>query len=171
MGLSLSKIVEGDRVGIRNAKLASERLSACHDMFLSFLGSFIGRLQQLSRYSEFLLHTQQSVTSGCDLIEVVEAVCDRDYRRAESLRQALDTIYSKISQLMQAARVAVRPSSSHSDQTEDLMMIPTEKMIQLMVAATSCVKAAGECFAKTKFAIEIIGDFEYERDPEQDFRM
>ena len=37
-----------------------------------------------------------------------------------------------------------------------------EQNSKLLMAATGCVKAAGECVAKTKFVIERIGDFEFE---------
>ncbi|KAH0556731.1 hypothetical protein GP486_005479 [Trichoglossum hirsutum] len=160
--LSISHRVSytGESTGPRNYNLASERLSATHDIFLSYLGSFIGRLHLQSRSSaELLLTTQQSVASGRDLLAIIEAVWERDPQRAESLEQAKDALYGTITDLVLAAREVVIPSRGQED-TEDIMM-PDEGR-RLMGAATGCVKAAGECVAKTKFVIERIGDFEFE---------
>ncbi|KAI9663420.1 MAG: hypothetical protein M1829_006058 [Trizodia sp. TS-e1964] len=140
--------------------LASERLSATHDVFLSYLASFIGRLHLQSRsISELLLTTKQSVTSGRDLLAVVDAVCERAQHRAESLEEAKDHMFHRITELVQAAREAVRPPSAHED-SEDVIVADHGR--RLMNAATDCVKASGDCVAKTKFVIERIGDFEFE---------
>ncbi|KAI9867321.1 MAG: hypothetical protein M1813_009599 [Trichoglossum hirsutum] len=160
--LSISHRVSytGESTGPRNYNLASERLGVTHDIFLSYLGSFIGRLHLQSRSStELLLTTQQSVTSGRDLLAIIEAVWERDSLRAESLEQAKDALYGTITDLVLAAREVVMPSRGQ-EETEDIMM-PDEGR-RLMGAATGCVKAAGECVAKTKFVIERIGDFEFE---------
>jgi hypothetical protein len=147
---------------VHSSRLASEKLSRTHDIFLSYLGSFIGRLHHLQSRSaaELLLTTQQSVASGRDLLTVVEAVWDRDSQRAEPLERAKDAMYSRITELALAAREVVRPDS---DEDTDGVMIPDDGA-KLMNAATGCVKAAGECVAKTKFVIERIGDFELEMD-------
>ncbi|KAI9780848.1 MAG: hypothetical protein M1839_006475 [Geoglossum umbratile] len=160
--LSISHRVSytGQSTGPRNYNLASERLSVTHDVFLSFLASFIGRLHLQSRSSsELLLTTQQSVASGRDLLAVVEAVWERDSQRAESLEQAKDAMYGTITDLVLAAREVVKPSRGQ-EETDDIMMPDEGK--KLMGAATGCVKAAGECVMKTKFVIERIGDFEFE---------
>ncbi|KAH0543623.1 hypothetical protein FGG08_002061 [Glutinoglossum americanum] len=160
--LSISHRVSytGQSTGPRSYNLASERLSATHDIFLSYLGSFIGRLHLQSRSStELLLTTQQSVASGRDLLAVIEAVWERDSQRAEPLEKAKDAMYGTITDLVLAAREVVMPARGQ-EETEDIMM-PDEGR-KLMGAATACVKAAGECVAKTKFVIERIGDFEFE---------
>ncbi|KAI9829112.1 MAG: hypothetical protein M1832_000135 [Thelocarpon impressellum] len=142
------------------ANLASQRLGATHDAFLSHQGSFIGRLQLQSRtLSELLLTTQQSVTACRDLLAVVEAVCERDCQRSEPLQQAKDNMYARITDLVQATRDIFRSSSSQ-EESEGVLVPEDDKT--LMLAATGCVKAAGECVAQTRFVLEKIGDFEFE---------
>ncbi|KAI9852852.1 MAG: hypothetical protein M1838_004411 [Thelocarpon superellum] len=144
----------------RKNALVSQRLSVTHDAFLSHQGSFIGRLHLQSRsLSELLTTTQQSVTACRDLLAVVEAVWDRDLQRSTALGQAKDTMYSRITVLVQATRDIFRSTSS-TDGGEDIVM--PEDDGELMNAATGCVKAAGDCVAQTKFVIERIGDFEFE---------
>ncbi|ESZ92038.1 hypothetical protein SBOR_7568 [Sclerotinia borealis F-4128] len=138
--------------------LVSERLNSSHDTFLSYLGSFIGRLHLQSQSSQDLLSTvRQSVTAGQGLLIVVEAVCAHDSQSADSLNNARNAMYDRISKLALAARDIV--SSSGVDE-DDVVM--AQQNGGLLMAATGCVKAAGEVVAKTKFVIERIGDFEFE---------
>ncbi|KAI9831463.1 MAG: hypothetical protein M1819_005062 [Sarea resinae] len=143
--------------GLRRSNLASERLSSAHDCFLGFLGSFIGLHLQSRSSSELLLTTQQSVISCRNLLEVVEAVWKRDLHRSAFLEQARDVMYSKITELVQAARDVF---TTGNEDTDDVLM-PDEGM-RLVAAATTCVRAAGDCVAKTRYVIERIGDFELE---------
>jgi hypothetical protein len=150
----------GHTTGSRNAKLASERLKTTHDAFLMSQASFVGRLHLQSRSSsELLLTTQQSVVACRDLLSVVEAVWNRDSQRSEQLQMAKDTMYSRITDLVQITRDTFRKSNSAEEADE--MMLPDAGK-DLMVAATGCVWAAGDCVAKTKFVLERIGDFEFE---------
>ena len=138
--------------------LVSERLNASDDIFLSHLGSFIGRLHLQSQSSAGLLLTiRQSAAAGRALLTIVEVVCDYDVQSAESLEPSRAAMYEKINYLLSAAQEIVR-SSSAAD--EDVVM--AQQNGKLLAAATDCVKAAGECVAKTKFVIERIGDFEFE---------
>jgi hypothetical protein len=66
-------------------------------------------------------------------------------------------MYEKINYLLSAAQEIIKSSSADD---EDVVM--AQQNGKLLVAATDCVKAAGECVAKTKFVIERIGDFEFE---------
>ncbi|KAM3072498.1 Ras guanine nucleotide exchange factor bud5 [Clarireedia jacksonii] len=137
--------------------LVSEKLSQSHDTFLSYLGSFIGRLHLQSQSSADLLTTvRQSVTAGRGLLTVVEAVCAHDSQSADSLGNARNAMYDKINKLVIAAREIINSSGIAED---DVVM--AQQNGGLLMAATSCVKAAGECVAKTKFVIERIGDFEF----------
>ncbi|KAI9642715.1 Ras guanine nucleotide exchange factor bud5 [Ciborinia camelliae] len=146
----------------RRQNLVSERLNSSHDTFLSYLGSFIGRLHLQSQSSQDLLATvRQSVTAGQGLLIVVEAVCAHDSQSADSLNNARNAMYDKISKLALAARDIV--SSSGVDE-DDVVM--AQQNGGLLMAATGCVKAAGEVVAKTKFVIERIGDFESEEGEE-----
>lgn len=138
--------------------LVSERLNASHDTFLSHLGSFIGRLHLQSQSSAGLLLTiRQSAAAGRALLSIVEVVCGYDTLSAESLEPARSAMYERINYLLSAAQEIVRTSSADE---EDVVM--AQQNGKLLVAATECVKAAGECVAKTKFVIERIGDFEFE---------
>jgi hypothetical protein len=66
-------------------------------------------------------------------------------------------MYEKINYLLRAAQEIIKSSSADD---EDVVM--AQQNGKFLVAATDCVKAAGECVAKTKFVIERIGDFEFE---------
>ncbi|KAB8300849.1 hypothetical protein EYC80_002777 [Monilinia laxa] len=139
--------------------LVSEKLTSSHDTLLSYLGSFIGRLHLQSQSAQDLLATvRQSVTAGQGLLIVVEAVCAHDSQSAEVLDNARNVMYDKINTLALAARDII--SISGIDE-EDVVM--AQQNGGLLMAATGCVKAAGELVAKTKFVIERIGDFEYEQ--------
>jgi len=148
----------GQPAGLKSANLVSERLGAYHDAFLGFLGSFVGLHLQSRSSSELLLTTQQSVTSCRNLLAVVEAVWERDYRRSELLEEARDAMYGKVTELVQAAREVFRPARCEE---EDDIFMPDEGK-RLVHAATACVRGAGECVAKTRFVIERIGDFDFE---------
>lgn len=148
----------GQLAGLKSANLVSERLGAYHDAFLGLLGSFIGLHLQSRSSSELLLTTQQSVTSCRNLLAVVEAVWERDYRRSDLLEEARDAMYGKVTELVQAAREVFRPAIC--EQEEDIIMPDEGK--RLVHAATACVRGAGECVAKTRFVIERIGDFDFE---------
>lgn len=138
--------------------LVSERLNSSHDTFLSYLGSFIGRLHLQSQSSgELLLTIRQSVTAGRALLALVEVVCIHNNQSAESLDVARKSMYDQINKLVSAARDIITPSGVEE---EDVVM--AHQNGRLLMAATGCVKAAGECVAKTKFVIERIGDFEFQ---------
>ncbi|KAI9848199.1 MAG: hypothetical protein M1837_000873 [Sclerophora amabilis] len=148
----------GQSTALRKSDLASQRLGATHDVFLSHQGSFIGRLHLQCRSStELLTITQRSVTACRGLLAVVDAVLKRDLHRAEALEQAKDSMYSRITDLVQTTKEVFRRSTS-SDEFADIILPDESK--KLMSAATTCVRAAGECVANTRFVIERIGDFE-----------
>jgi hypothetical protein len=138
--------------------LVSERLNSSHDIFLSHLASFIGRLHLQSQSSASLLLTiRQSAAAGRALLTIVEIVCTHDIQSAESLEAARTAMYDRINYLLIAAQELIKSTDSED---EDVVM--PEQNGKLLAAATGCVKAAGECVAKTKFVIERIGDFEFE---------
>ncbi|KAJ5051480.1 uncharacterized protein L3040_001256 [Drepanopeziza brunnea f. sp. 'multigermtubi'] len=140
--------------------LVSERLNSRHDIFLSYLGSFIGRLHLQSQSSADLIATvRQSVTAGRELLLVVESICVHDKLSAETLNAAREAMYDRINKLVGAAREIITSSG-----LEDEDVVMPQDNGRLLMAATGCVKAAGECVAKTKYVIERIGDFEF--DPE-----
>ena len=144
--------------GSFNSNLASEKLSSCHDTFLSFLASFIGLHLQSRSSAELLATTQQSVVSCQSMLSVVDAIWERDGKRSELLEDARGRMYQQIIDLAGAARDVFRPIRAGSQ--DDILMPDQEK--PLVDAATVCVRVAGECVAESRFVIERIGDFEFE---------
>jgi hypothetical protein len=142
----------------RKGKLTSERLNAAHDSFLGFIGSFIG-LHLHSRSSEELAQiTQQSVAACRQLLIVVDEVWERDSRRSKQLEEVRDTMYVRLAELVQATKDLFL--ASDNDMSGEVFEPESGK--QLVNAATSCVRSAGECVAKARLVIERIGDFEFE---------
>lgn len=140
-------------------KLVSERLGASHDTFLSHLGSFIGRLHlQSQSRPELALAIKLSATSGGDLLVVVDVVCSRTHLGRDALASARSVMYDRIFDLVSAAKEILTSSGSEVD-----IIMPQDNG-RLLLAATGCVKAAGECVQKTKWVIEKIGDFEFEHE-------
>ncbi|MCJ1258890.1 hypothetical protein MMC24_006724 [Lignoscripta atroalba] len=139
------------------SSLASMQLSTCHDDFLAFLGSFVSLHLETRSSTELLVITQQSVIACRNFLAVVDAVWERDLHRSELLEEARDDMYTKITQLVQAARDVFQPAPAG----EDDLLHPAERK-RLVDAGTACVRGAGESMAKTRFVIERIGDFEFE---------
>ncbi|PSN63833.1 ras guanine-nucleotide exchange protein-like protein [Corynespora cassiicola Philippines] len=148
----------GKSQGARKQNLASERLNAAHDSFLGFIGSFIGLHLQSRSSEELTLTTQQSVVACRQLLAVVNEVWERDSRRSEQLEQARDAMYARLTELVQATKDMF--NTSDPSLGEEVVMPDSGK--QLVAAATSCVRSAGDCVTKARFVIEKIGDFEFE---------
>jgi len=137
--------------------LVSDRLSAFHDSFLGFLGSFIGlHLPSLSS-TEILVTTHQAHHACKNLLYVVEAVWERDFRRSKPLHAARDNMYDRLHDLITAAKDVFQPS----DSWENGVPNPEDEKT-LVDAATDCIRGAGSCVAETRFVLEKIGDFEFE---------
>ena len=144
--------------GSAELNLASEKLYALHDAFLSFLGYFIG-LHLQSHSSVQLLHaTQKSVETCRGMLKVVEAIWKRDSMRSKQLEEAKDEMYYRIFDLVGVARHILRPPKAGD---EDGILMSNEGK-PLVDAATACVRGAGRCVAESRFVIERIGDFELE---------
>lgn len=138
--------------------LVSERLNKNHDNFLSHLGSFIGRLHlQSQSLPELSLATKQSAISGGDLLAVIDAVRTHNTANWEYLSISRGTVFERISDLVYAARETLTRTIAEEG---DLIM-PHDNT-KLLTSATACVRAAGECVAKAKSAVERTGDFEFE---------
>ena len=142
----------------RNPNFASERLNATYDAFLGVLGSFIGLHLQSRSSTELITTTEQSVQACRALLTVVEAVCEHGVQGRDLLELAKENMYERLSELVHAARDAFRPSQSTDD---DVVFMPDEGK-RLVDAATDCVRAAGNCCAKSRLVLEQIGDFELE---------
>lgn len=140
--------------------LVSNRLSDRHDTFLSYLGSFIGRLHLQSQSRPHLaLAIKQSATSGGQLLVVVDIVSAHNALSRDILQKSRVAMCDRIVDLVCLARDIL---TNPMPEVEDVIM-PQDNG-RLLTAATDCVKATGECVAKTKWVIERIGDFEYEFD-------
>lgn len=138
--------------------LVSTRLSSSHDTLLSYLGSFIGRLQlQSQSRAELALAIKQSAVLGGDLLAVVDTVCRHNPFGSESLDQARALMYERIRELVYSARDIL--TSTEAD-AEDVIMLQDNG--HLLSAAMGCVQAAGGCVEKTNWVIQSIGDFEFE---------
>lgn len=136
--------------------LISERLNTNHDTFLSYLGSFIGRLHlQSQSRPQLAVAIKQSAISGVQLAVVVNAVVEHNHLVADSLDEPCGSMLDRIRDLVYSAQLILRESGPES---EDIIVAQDNS--HLLNAATNCVKAAGECVAKTKWAIERVGDFE-----------
>ncbi|KAK7733294.1 Ras guanine nucleotide exchange factor bud5 [Cytospora paraplurivora] len=143
----------------RPHNLVSERLSTSHDTFLSHLGSFIGRLHLHSQSRPHLaLAIKQSATSGGELLVVVDVVCGHSSLTKEILEQPRAAMYDRILDLVHAASDILLYNSG----LEMADIILPQDNSRLLSAATGCVRATGECVAKTKWVIERVGDFELE---------
>ncbi|CAK7240784.1 MAG: Ras guanine nucleotide exchange factor bud5 [Sporothrix thermara] len=140
--------------------LVSHRLSDRHDTFLSYLGSFIGRLHLQSQSRPHLaLAIKQSATSGGQLLVVIDVVSAHNSLSRDILLKSRLAMCNRIVDLVCLARDIL---TDPLPDVEDVIM-PQDNG-RLLTAATDCVKATGECVAKTKWVIERIGDFEYEFD-------
>ncbi|KAH8730075.1 ras guanine nucleotide exchange factor domain-containing protein [Phaeosphaeriaceae sp. PMI808] len=149
----------GKSQSTRTGNLASERLVASQDAFLGFIASFIG-LHLQSRSSEELAYiTQQSVIACRQLLTVVDEVWERDARSSKELEEARDTMFARLTELVQATKDMFAATDA-ADISGELVALESGK--QLVAAATSCVRSAGECAAKARVVIERVGDFEFE---------
>lgn len=145
----------------RPQNLVSERLTASHDTFLSHLGSFIGRLHlQSQSRPDLALAIKQSATSGGELLVVVDVVCAHSSLTKDLLEGPRAAMLERILDLVHAARDIL----THNNGPELADIIMPHDNSRLLSASTGCVRATGECVAKTKWVIEKIGDFEFEFD-------
>ncbi|TLS24365.1 hypothetical protein PpBr36_08946 [Pyricularia pennisetigena] len=139
--------------------LISQQLSDSHDTFLSYLGSFIGRLHLQSQSRPHLsLAVKQSATSGGELLVVVDVVCAHNRMSQDFLDTYRDAMYARLRDLVLAAQEVL---TSHGGREMEDVIFPQDNS-RLLQAATGCVRATGECVAKTKWFLEKIGDFEFE---------
>ena len=142
----------------RPQHLVSERLNRSHDKLLSHLGSFIGRLHlQSHSRPELAFAIKQSATSGGELLAVIDSVCAYSTSSSAGLSIVRVAMFERIQVLVFSARDTLINAATEG---ADIIM-PQDNSILLM-AATGCVRAAGECVARTKAAIERVGDFEFE---------
>ncbi|PVI07785.1 ras guanine-nucleotide exchange protein Cdc25p [Periconia macrospinosa] len=150
----------GKSQGVRKENLASERLNIAHDSFLGFIGSFIGLHLQSRSSAELTLTTQQAVVACRQFLAVLEEIWERDSRRSEQLQQARTVMHARLTDLVHATKNMF--SDPEADTGEEVVTPDSGK--QLVNAATSCVRSAGDCVMKARQVIERIGDFEFEHE-------
>jgi hypothetical protein len=141
---------------------ALARLHSSQDLLLSYLGSYIGRIHHQAVITPQLQATQrQAVCVAQDIIAVVEVMLLRE-PRARVLQHLKAAMHHRFASLISAANDVVSNgiNAGFGDEEVGVMMVDGGR--SLIAAATECVKAAGECAEKAKFAIEQIGDFEME---------
>lgn len=143
---------------VSGVNLASAKLSAAHDEFLGFLGSFIGLHLESRSSTDLLSTTKQAVLSCRDMLKIIEAVWERDARRSRSLAEAREDMYCSITDLAEAARRMFQPSAS--GEMDEMRVLDAQK--PMVDAATACVRAAGDCVAESQFVLERLGDFDFE---------
>ena len=148
----------GASPGARKENLISEKLNSAQDSFLGFIGSFIGLHLQSRSSSELAQITQQSVVACRQLLTIVEEVWERDSRRSKALEETRDIMFLRLMELVQATKDMFDASDADLDEA---IFTPSSGK-QLVAAATSCVRSAGDCVFKTRLIIEKIGDFEIE---------
>jgi hypothetical protein len=134
----------------RTGDLASDRLVAAQDAFLGFIGSFIG-LHLQSRSSEELAYiTRQSVIACRKLLTVVEEVWERDGRRSKELEEARDTMYARLTELVQQRicsapwMLTLRMSWSRQKPASRLSLLPLAVYDRLVNAPQKLDKSSSE---------------------------
>ncbi len=138
--------------------LISERLNTTQDIFLSQLGSLIGRLQLQSQMRPSLVvDIKQFATSGGELLWVVDVVCAHTSIRIGTLEPVRAAMYHRILDLVHTARDIL--SNSGPEMEDDIIVLHDNG--RLLEAATGCVKVMADCVTKTRWVIERIGDFEF----------
>ena len=141
---------------------ALHQLNGTHDILLSHLAAYIGRLhlQQSRSLSQIFDSTNQCIIAARNFLGVVRAITSRKGIRLSStgaLEQASNLLWNKCTTLVNVAREVV---SSHGvGEAEDDVVIDVE-VRKLVEAATACVRSAGECVALGHCLLEAIGDFE-----------
>lgn len=138
--------------------LVSEQLSKTHDILLSQLGSFIGRLHLQSQSTSDLIRAIQiAAASGGKLLAVVDVICAHDAVSREMLDSVRSVLFGRVQELIGAGQDIIAYAAAGE---ADLVM--PEHTAMLSSAATGCVRAAGECVEKANSVIARTGDFEAE---------
>jgi hypothetical protein len=141
---------------------ALDRLNGTHDILLSHLAGYIGRLHLQSRSpGQIFDTTNQCVTAARNFLGVVRAITNRKGTRLSStgaLEQSSNLLWNKCTTLVNVAREVV---SSHGvGEMEDGVVVMDAEVRKLVEAATACVRSAGECVALGHCLLEAMGDFE-----------
>lgn len=137
-----------------NSDLASERLSAAHDHFLGHIGAFLGLHLQSRTSLDLAASTQRSLEACAGLIAIIKEIWMNDVHRSREVAIAIKVMRKKLERLEDAAQKLCK--SSHP--LEDPALQKPEQGKSLVVAATACVRSAGDCTAKARHLLDQIGD-------------
>lgn len=139
--------------------LASERLTAAHEQFLGDIGAFIGLHLQSRTSLDLATTTRLSIKAAKDLLLVVSEISARNPSRSQGIVLASENMRMKLATLAETANGLCRIPVDQDD-PEIIGIVGPEDGRGLVAAATACVRAAGDCTAKSrKFLDHIIGDF------------
>ncbi|KAI4719277.1 ras GEF [Aureobasidium sp. EXF-10727] len=139
--------------------LASERLTAAHEQFLGDIGAFIGLHLQSRASLDLATTTRHSIKAAEDLLAIVGKISEQNTGRCQSIAGASENMRMKLKTLAETANRLCRIPAD-SDDPETIGVVGPEDGRGLVAAATACVRAAGDCTAKTrKFIDHISGDF------------
>ncbi|KEQ91022.1 hypothetical protein AUEXF2481DRAFT_44584, partial [Aureobasidium subglaciale EXF-2481] len=139
--------------------LASERLTAAHEQFLGDIGAFIGLHLQSRTSLDLATTTRLSIRAAEDLLVIISVISRRNPGRSQGIALASDNVRMKLATLAETADRLCRVPAEQ-DEPEIIGVVGPENGRGLVAAATACVRAAGDCTAKTrKFLDHITGDF------------
>ena len=138
--------------------LVSEQVSRTHDVLLSQLGSFIGRLHLQSQSIPDLMRAiKTAATSGGKLLAVMDLICTHDTVSREILEPSRAVLYERVQELIRAGQDIIAYATAG-----DADVVMPEHTALLSSAATGCVRAAGECVERANSVVARTGDFEAE---------
>ncbi|KAH0356145.1 ras GEF, partial [Aureobasidium melanogenum] len=129
--------------------LAPERLTAAHEQFLGDIGAFIGFHLQSRTSLDLARTTTLSIKAAEDLLVVVSEISERDPSRCQGIAVASENLRAKIKTLAEtASRLCKDPADSNDPEVVEV--VGPEDGQGLVAAATACVRAAGDCTARTR---------------------
>lgn len=140
--------------------LASEQLSAVHDHLLGHIGTFLGLHLQPRNSLDLASATQYSLRACTGLIAIVKEIWINDPQASPVVYDAMHAMQNSMETLAKAARDLCRSSGP----LEDPALLRPEQGKILVVAATACVRAAGDCTSKTRLLLDNHGDFVIDMD-------
>ncbi|CAD0106936.1 unnamed protein product [Aureobasidium uvarum] len=139
--------------------LASERLTAAHEQFLGDIGAFIGLHLQSRASLDLATTTRLSIKAAEDLLVIVGKISERNIGKCQGIAVASENMRMKLKMLAETANRLCRVPADSND-PEIIEVVGPEDGRGLVAAATACVRAAGDCTAKTrKFLDYTSGDF------------
>ncbi|KAG9686268.1 ras GEF, partial [Aureobasidium melanogenum] len=129
--------------------LASERLTAAHEQFLGDIGAFIGFHLQSRTSLDLARTTTLSIKAAEDLLVVVSEISEQDPSRCQGIAVASENLRARIKTLAEtASRLCKDPADSNDPEVVEV--VGPEDGQGLVAAATACVRAAGDCTARTR---------------------